>query len=91
MTDMISVGRIPLHPGLLDYNDAEGHVVLYVRDEEEGRSVYISIERYGEMSRAYEVRFDDFENVITRMLGEGTLANHNDPFAALLTGASNAG
>ena len=87
MTDMVSVGRIPIHPGVTDYADANGHVVLWVKDEDEGRSVYMSIEMYGEMTRTYEVRYDDFEGVITRMMGEVTMANANDTFMALLAGS----
>ena len=90
MTDMISVGRIPLRQSVLDFDDADGKIVLFVRDEEEGRSVYMSVEMYGEPTRAYEVAYDDFEKVITRMMGEVIMANHDDPFAQLLAGADNA-
>lgn len=88
MTDMISVGRIPLNPNLMDYEDAKGHVVLWVKDEDEGRSVYMSIEMYGTMTRTYEVRYDDFAEVITRMMGEVTMYNAEDPFAQLLGGSN---
>lgn len=86
--DMIAVGSIPIHPGVLDYADAEGKIILYVRDEEEGRSVYMSISMYGELSRAYEVRYDDFERVVTKMIGDVVLSNSEDPFAQLLEGAN---
>lgn len=87
MTDMVAVGTIPLNPGVLDYEDAEGKIILWVKDEEEGRSVYLGIEMYGVVDRAYEVRYDDFENVITKMMGEVIMANANDPFAELLGGS----
>lgn len=86
MTDMISVGRIPIHPGVADYADAKGHVVLWVKDEDEGRSVYMSIEMYGEIGRTYEVRYDDFADVITRMMGQVTMHSATDPFTTLLGG-----
>jgi len=85
-TDMIAVGTIPLNPGVLDYADAEGKVILYVKDEEEGRSVYMSISMYGEPSRTYEVAYNDFEQVVTKMMGEVIMHNTEDPFAQLLGG-----
>ena len=83
---MISVGSIPLNPNVLDYKDAEGKIILWVKDEEEGRSVYLSIGMYGEVSRTYEVRYDDFADVVTRMMGQVTMHNVEDPFNALLLG-----
>ena len=87
MTDMIATGVIPLNPGVLDYADSDGKVILWVKDEEEGRSVYMSISMYGEMVRTYEVAYADFENVVTKMMGDVIMANMNDPFAELLGGA----
>lgn len=90
MTDeMIAVGTIPLNPNVLDFADAEGKIILYVRDEEQGRSVYLSVSMYGELTRTYEVRYDDFAEVITRMMGKVTMHNVDDPFAQLLLGGSN--
>ncbi len=89
MTDMISVGRVPIHPGVQDYEDAKGHVVLWVKDEDEGRSLYMSVEMYGNMVRTYEVRYDDFADVVTRMMGEVTMHSANDPFEKLLQGSMN--
>lgn len=88
MTEMISVGTIPLNPNVIDYEDAEGKVILWVKDEEEGRSVYMSIGMYGQVTRTWEVRYDDFANVITRMMGEVTMHNVEDPFAELLGGSN---
>lgn len=86
--DMIAVGRIALHPGVLDYADADGKVVLYVQDSDEGRSLFMSISMYGEFSRTYEVRYDDFADVVTRMMGQVTLANAEDPFTQLVLGGT---
>ena len=86
MTDMIATGVIPLNPGVLDYADSDGKIILWVKDEEEGRSVYMSISMYGEMVRTYEVAYADFENVVTKMMGDVIMANMNDPFAELLGG-----
>lgn len=91
MTDMIAVGSIPIHPGVVDFQDTEGKVILWVKDEEEGRSVYLGIEMYGVVDRAYEVRYSDFENVITKMMGDVIMHNAEDPFEKLLMGADNAG
>lgn len=88
MTDMISVGRIPIHPGVADFADTNGHVVLWVKDEDEGRSLYMTIEMYGEISRAYEVRYDDFADVVTKMMGQVAIHNVEDPFAQLLLGGN---
>lgn len=85
---LISAGRIPLNPNIIDYDDAKGHVVLWVKEEEEGHSVYMSVEMYGHITRTYEVRYDDFADVITRMLGEVTIHNANDPFTQLLEAAN---
>ena len=84
--DMIAVGRVPLHPGVLDYADAKGHVVLWVKDDEEGRSLFMSINMYDMPTRTYEVRYDDFADVVTRMMGQVTMHNVEDPFAELLGG-----
>lgn len=86
MSDTISVGTIPLNPGMLDYEDAEGKIILWVKDDEEGRSVYLGVKMYGVVDRAYAVRYEDFENVITKMMGEVIMANAEDPFAQLLGG-----
>lgn len=88
MTDMISVGRIPLNPNIIDYDDAKGHVVLWVTEHDKGQSVYMSVEMYGEMVRTYEVNYDDFAGVITKMMGEVTIHNADDPFAQLLGGSA---
>lgn len=87
--DMIAVGSIPIHPGVLDYADTDGKIILWVKDEDEGRSVYMSISMYGEVSRAYEVRYDDFEGVVTKLMGDVIMANAEDPFTQLLEGAGN--
>lgn len=84
--DMIAVGAIPIHPGVADFADADGRVVLWVKDEEEGRSVYMSISMYGEMSRTYEVRYDDFAETVTKVMGEVVMHNAEDPYALLLGG-----
>lgn len=86
MTDMISVGTIPLNPSVLDYADAEGKVILWVEDGDEGKAVQLGIKMYGVVDRVYSVRYEDFENVITKMMGEVIMANANDPFAELLGG-----
>lgn len=85
-TGYISVGAIPIHPGVLDYADTDGKIILYVKDEEEGRSVYMAIAMYGEVSRTYEVRYDDFAETVTKVMGEVTLYNSEDPFTLLLGG-----
>lgn len=82
--DMLAVGAIPIHPGVVDYADTDGKIILYVRDEEEGRSCYISIEMYGELSRTYEVRYEDFEAMITKMMIDVAMATDADPFTQLL-------
>lgn len=84
--DMLSVGSVPLNPNVVDFDDADGKVVLYVKDTDEGRSLYLSMSLYGEMSRTYEVRYDDFAEVVTKMMGEVTMANSEDEFMKLLGG-----
>lgn len=86
--DMIAVGTIPLRTGVLDFEDADGKIILWVKDEEEGRSVYLGVQMYGVVDRAYEARYEDFENVITKMMGEVIMANADDPFTALLGGSN---
>lgn len=86
--DMISVGSIPLNPNVLDYADAEGKIILHVQDTEEGRSLFMSFKLYGEYSRAYEVRYGDFANVVTKIMGEVVMHNVNDPFEELLLGGN---
>jgi len=54
--DMLTVGTVPLHPGVLDYADTDGKIILFVRDQEEGRSLFMAIEMYGELGRMYEVK-----------------------------------
>lgn len=65
--EMLAVGTVPIHPGVMDYKDANGKIVLFVREQEEGRSLFMSIEMYGELSRTYEVRYEDWEPVILKM------------------------
>ena len=84
--EMISVGTVPIHPGVLDYQDAQGKVILFVRDNDEGRSIYMGVEIYGEISRLYECRWDDWVPVITKMAGDVTMHNHDDVFNQLLGG-----
>lgn len=84
--EMIAVGSIPIHPGVLDYADAEGKVILWVKDNREGRSVYLSVSMYGEPSRTYEVRYSDFESVVTKMMGDVIMRDVDDPFEQLLKG-----
>lgn len=89
MTDeMIAVGTIPLNPGMLDYADAEGKVILYVKDELEGRVAYITVSMYGEISRAFAVRYEDFADIATKVMGDVTMHNMTDPFEQLLIGAT---
>ena len=88
MTDeMIAVGSIPIHPGIIDYEDAHGKVILWVKDEEQGRSLYMGIEMYGEVGRVYEVRYDDWARVATDVLAGVAMHNANDPFMELLGGS----
>lgn len=82
--EMLAVGAVPLHPGVLDYADAEGKIILFVRDEEEGRSLFMSVQMYGELTRAYEVRWDDWADVVTKMMAKVEMADSNDPFMQLL-------
>lgn len=86
MTDMISVGTIPLNPSVLDYADAEGKIILWVEDGDEGKCVQLGVKMYGVVDRVYSVRYEDFEGVITKMMGEVIMANADDPFAQLLGG-----
>jgi hypothetical protein len=81
--EMVAVGAVPIHPGVLDYADANGKIILYVKDEEEGRSLFMSIEMYGELTRAYEVRWDDWANTVSKMLAKVELADSTDPLAEL--------
>lgn len=85
--EMIAVGTVPIHPGVLDYSDAKGKVVLFVRDQEEGRSIFLGVELYGMVDRLYEVRYDDWEAVVTRMIGQVGSYSLNDPFNELLGGS----
>lgn len=85
---MIAVGHVPLHPGVLDYADAKGKIILFVRDDEEGRSLFMSVETYGQISRAYEVRWDDWASIVTKMAGDVIIHDAEDPFNQLLMGAS---
>ena len=80
----ITAGTIPLHPGNRDYAEAKGKVVLWVKDEDEGRSLYMGFEAYGNVPYVYEVRYDDWADIITRMMGDVILHNADDPFAQLL-------
>lgn len=86
--DMIALGTVPIHPGVVDYQDAEGKIVLFVRDCEEGRSLYMGVEMYGEISRLYEVQWSDWVPVMTKMMGDVVMHNMDDPFTALLGGSN---
>jgi hypothetical protein len=87
--EMIAVGMVPLHPGVMDYADAKGKIILFVRDDEEGRSLFMSIETYGQISRTYEVRWDDWSHIVTKMAGDVIISDAADPYTALLNGADN--
>lgn len=83
---MVAVGSIPINPGMLDLADAEGKIILWVKDEDEGRSVYLAVEMYGVVDRAYPVAYADFEKVITDVMGKVIMADAGDPFTELLGG-----
>ena len=84
--DMIAVGTMPLHPSSMDFPDASAKIILFVRDGEDGRSLFLGTELYGEMSRLYEVRYEDWEGTVTKVMAQVGLHNSNDPFTALLKG-----
>jgi hypothetical protein len=84
--DMVAVGTVPIHPGVLDYEDSGGKIILFVRDYDEGRSLFLGVEMYGDMARLYEVRYDDWADVITKMAGDVILADADDPYNRLLMG-----
>lgn len=86
MTDMIATGTIPLNPSVLDYADAEGKIILWVEDGDEGLSVQLGVKMYGVVDRVYSVRYEDFEGVITKMMGTVIMTNAENPFAQLLGG-----
>lgn len=86
--NMIAVGSIPIHPGVLDLAGTDGKIILFVHDNDEGRSVRLGVEMYGHLDRLYEVRYEDFENVITKMMGTVIMADAEDPFNALLGGGA---
>ena len=85
---VIAAGTIPLHPGVDDYRDAKGKVVLFVEDNDQGRSLYMGIEAYGTTPYTYEVRYDDFADIVTRLMVDVATANAGDMFAELLTGGA---
>lgn len=89
--DMLSVGTIPLHPGSMEFADSNAKIILFVRDGEDGRSLFLSTELYGQLSRMYEVRYEDWAGVVTKMLAQVELHNSEDPFLALLNGEVNDG
>lgn len=81
---VITAGTIPLNPNVGDYADAKGKIVLFVQDEDEGRSIYMGIETYGEMPCVYEVRYDDWADIVSRMAADVVMNDADDPFAKLL-------
>lgn len=82
---MIAVGMVPLNPDVLDFKDAEGKIILYVQDSvDDGRLLFLSISLYGELSRTYEVKWEDWAPTVTKMMGDVVMHNHDDPFAQLL-------
>ena len=84
-TTMITAKTIPLNPGVLDYEDAHGKVVLFVRDEQEGRSMYMGLELYGMIDRLFEVKYSDWEDVAVRTIAAVYLHDSkNDPLNELL-------
>lgn len=83
--DMISVGTMALNPkSLIDFEDAKGKIVLFVRDGEDGRSMFMGVEMYGVLDRLYEVDYDTWAGVAARMAGEVIMSDALDPFTALL-------
>ena len=86
--DMITLGTVPIHPGVIDYKDAEGKIILFVRDCDEGRSLFMGVEMYGEISRLYEVQWNDWVPVMTKMMGDVVMHNMDDPFNQLLGGSN---
>lgn len=87
---LIAAGTVQIHPGLADYEDAKGKIILFVRDMDEGRSLFMGVEMYGEISRLWEVRYDDWEKVVVKMTGDVVIRNADDPLTKLLMGETSA-
>ena len=87
--ETLTAGTIPFHPGVKEYEGLDGKVMLYVRDNDEGRSLYMAIGMQGVFPYVYEVRYDDFADVISRMQAEVIMTDADDPFTLLLTGGNN--
>lgn len=77
-TDMIAVGSVPVTAGLADMADADGKVVLFVRDMPEGRSLFMGMTLYGEVSRMYQLDYSAWEDTILKMTTDVTVHNMGD-------------
>lgn len=86
---MITAKTIPINPGVLDYKDAEGKIVLFVRDEAEGRSMYMGLELYGVIDRLWEVNYADWEDVAVRTIAAVSIHDSKDPLTQMMNGSSN--
>lgn len=80
----ITAGTIPFHPGVPEYRDADGKVIMWVKDDDEGRSLFLGVEAYGEISAVTELRYDDWVDVVSRMMGTVIMQDSTDPFNELL-------
>lgn len=77
-TDMIAVGSVPLKPGIADYADSDGKAVMFVRDMPEGRSLFLGLSLYGEISRMYELDYAAWEDTMLKMTTDVTVHNMGD-------------
>ena len=85
----ITTGTVPLNPAVREYAEADGNVVMYVRDGDSGRSLYLGIKAFGAVTNVYEFSYDDFLDVFVRMQSDVILNDAEDPYSALLTGGTN--
>lgn len=85
----ITIGTVPFNPAVREYAEADGNVVMYVRDSDSGRSLYLGIKAFGAVTNVYEFSYDDFLDVFVRMQSDVILNDAEDPYSALLTGGTN--
>lgn len=78
---VITAGTVPIHPSIVS---GSGKVLLFVQDGEDGRSLFIGVETFGEKAALFEVEYDQFVQVYSQMVSDVIIEDAGDPFAALL-------
>lgn len=87
LTPIVAAVSIPLHPAIPEYAGCTAH--FFAKDGDEGRSIYVGFDMDGQDSQLFEMRYDEWADMICKLQAEVILSNTEDPYMQLLTPGGN--